>query len=444
MKPSLRRRLVVLLTGTVLLAWLATAIFTYHDAQHEIGEMLDAQLAQSASLVAAQLEHEPEEAHDTVLPRQYRHERQIAFQVWNHQGGLVLRSSSAPLDRLSATTRGFSDRHFDGVHWRVFSRLDESGHFLVQVAERYQLRDELARSVASHLLHPLYFALPALALLIWLAVSRGLAPLAALASEVAVRAPERLDALDESRTPREAMPLVTALNALFARVRQSLDRERRFTADAAHELRTPLAAIKTQAQVAQAAEAKDAREHALTQVVVGCDRATRLVEQLLMLARIDPQHRLSTAPVVDLAAMAQQVVAEFAPQALRKNIDLGLTAAPEVAVPGDAVLLAVLLRNLIDNALRYTRAGGRVEVCVATSATGATLSVADNGPGISAAERARVFERFHRVLGCNEEGSGLGLSIVARIAELHGARTVLADGLDGKGLSVSVIFSPAA
>jgi len=444
MKPSLRRRLVLMLTGTVLLAWLATAIFTYRDAQHEIGEMLDAQLAQSASLIAAQLEHEPEEVHDAVLPRQYRYERQIAFQVWNQQGGLVLRSSSAPTVLLSATAKGFSDAEFDGARWRVFSRRDESGHFLVQVAERYQLREELARSVASHLLHPLYFALPALALLIWLAVGQGLAPLAKLAQDVAARAPDRLDPLDETRTPREAMPLVTALSALFARVRRSLEMERRFTADAAHELRTPLAAIKTQAQVAQAATAENTRERALAQVVTGCDRATRLVEQLLMLARIDPQQSHQAGTRVDLAAMARQVIAELAPQALRKNIDLGLAVAQNAEVLGDAVLLAVLLRNLIDNALRYTGAGGRVEVSVAASAEEATLRVADNGPGIPEAERERVFERFHRVLGTGEEGSGLGLSIVARIADLHGARTQLGEGLDGTGLGATVVFSRRA
>jgi two-component system sensor histidine kinase QseC len=442
MSPSLRRRLLVLLLGTVLAAWLATALFTYFDARKEIGEMLDAHLAQSAGLIAAQLEHEfeEEEDHEATLPRQYKHERKIAFQVWDKKGRLRLRSSSAPETRLQSRSEGYGDATIDGKRWRIFSRWDESRHYVVQVGERYELREELAESVASHLMHPLYFAVPALALLIWWAVGAGLAPLAGIAREVARRDPDNLAHIDEGNAPREIAPLVAALNALFDRLRQSLEQERRFTADAAHELRTPLAAVKTQAQVALGAMDDAERGRALANVVGGADRAARLVEQLMVLARLDPQTALPPGQTVDLTALAQQGVAEIAPAAAAKGVEVGLAAGGTAPVAGDAVLLAVLLRNLLDNAVRYTPAGGEVEVSLQRTDDSVSLAVVDTGPGIPEAERSRVFDRFHRVLGTGEEGSGLGLSIVRRIADLHRARVSLGAGTGGRGLRVEVLF----
>ena len=443
MTPSLRRRLLVLLLGTVLAAWLATALFTYFDARHEIGEMLDAQLAQSAGLIAAQLEHEIEDDHDEAAPRQYKYARKIAFQVWDRKGRLVLRSAGAPETRLQSQSEGYGDAMIGGKRWRVFSRWDEHRHYVVQVAERYEFRDGLAQSVASHLLHPLYFALPALALLVWLAVGAGLAPLAGVAREVARRDPDNLAPLDAGRSPREVLPLVAALNALFGRLKDSLEQERRFTADAAHELRTPLAAVKTQAQVALGARDEAERIRALENVVAGADRAARLTEQLLMLARLDPQTALPPGQTVDLTALAQQGIAEMAPAAAAKGIELGLTPDGAARIPGDAVLLAVRLRNLLDNAVRYTPSGGQVEVSLRRTDMGLSLAVVDTGPGIPEGERARMFDRFHRVLGTGGEGSGLGLSIVKRIADLHRAVIALGEGADGRGLRIAVTF-PAA
>ena len=443
MTPSLRRRLLVLLLGTVLAAWLATALFTYFDARHEIGEMLDAQLAQSAGLIAAQLEHEIEDDHDEAAPRQYKYARKIAFQVWDRKGRLVLRSAGAPETRLQSQSEGYGDAMIGGKRWRVFSRWDEHRHYVVQVAERYEFRDGLAQSVASHLLHPLYFALPALALLVWLAVGAGLAPLAGVAREVARRDPDNLAPLDPGRSPREVLPLVAALNALFGRLKDSLEQERRFTADAAHELRTPLAAVKTQAQVALGATGEAERSRALANVVAGTDRASRLVEQLLVLARLDPQTALPTGQPVDLHELARQGVAELAPAAAAKGVEMGLAPGEATPVAGDAVLLAVLLRNLLDNAVRYTPSGGEVEVSVGRTSGGASLAVVDSGPGIPEAERGKVCERFHRLLGSGEDGSGLGLSIVRRIADLHRATVVLGEGPGGRGLRVEVTF-PAA
>ena len=443
MKPSLRRRLLFLLSGTVLAAWLATAVFTYFDARKEIGEMLDAHLAQSAGLIAAQLEHELDDDHESTVPRQYKHERKIAFQVWDKKGRLLLRSSSAPETRLQSRSEGYGDAEIGGKRWRIFSRWDERRHYVVQVGERYELRKELAESVASHLLHPLYFALPALALLIWLAVGAGLAPLSGIAREVARRAPDNLAHLDAGNAPREISPLIAALNALFDRLRTSLEQERRFTADAAHELRTPLAAVKTQAQVALGATGEAERDRALANVVSGTDRAAHLVEQLLVLARLDPQTALPPGQRVDLQALAQQGVAEIAPAAAGKGVEMSLAPGDAAPVAGDAVLLAVLLRNLLDNAVRYTPRGGEVDVSVKPAAGGVSLAVVDTGPGIPESEHGKVFDRFHRILGTGEEGSGLGLSIVRRIAGLHRATVVLGEGPGGRGLRVEVTFSAA-
>lgn len=443
MKPSLRRRLLWLLCSAVLLAWGATALFTYFDARQQIGQMLDAQLAQSAGLIAAQLEHEGGATAELAAPRQYRQALTGVFQVWDRSATLHLRSANAPAMRLSQSDGGYSDTTIDGVRWRIFSRWDDSGRFLVQTGERFELREELAQSVADHLLHPLVVALPVLALLIWLSVYAGLRPLGAVAGQLQSRAPENLAALDEARVPREVSPLVQAINALFARVRASFEQERRFTADAAHELRTPLAGIKIQAQVALAALPLGSPAElgrALAHVVQGVDRATHLVEQLLVLARLDPQADLPGAMPVVLHDLAAFCIAELAQSAADKNIGLALDGADDAQILGDPTLLAVLLRNLVDNAIRYSSEAGEVEVSVTRAPGALVLRVADNGPGIAQEERDRVLDRFYRIVGSSGQGSGLGLSIVKRIADLHHARTRLLPKAQGPGLVVEVSF----
>jgi two-component system sensor histidine kinase QseC len=433
--------LLFLLLAVTTGAWIVAALWSYRDTRHETGEMMDAQLAQSAQILLAQAGHEIDDVPVTEVDAAHKYERRVAFQIWDtRRGRLLLRSQSAPTQRLDDRDEGFADRTVDGRNWRVYSRVDRERRLLVQVAERRDVRDELAAAVAFHLLHPILFALPVLAVLIWFAVGRGLAPLARVARDVAARAPDHLAPLDAGASPRETQPLVAALNALFARVRATLDRERRFTADAAHELRTPLAAVKTQAQVAQGARSAAERAHALEQVVAGTDRATRLVEQLLTLARLDPQEKLPSVADVDLTAVASAAVAELRARAADKRIGVTLDAPAPVPVRGDATMLEALVRNLVDNAVRYTQDGGAVVVRTAVDDGAAVLSVADNGPGIPAAERGRVFERFYRVTGTGQSGSGLGLSIVRRIVELHGAVVTLDDGPQGKGLTVAVRF----
>lgn len=435
---SLKRRLLALAIGTVVVVWITAAVFTYFDAREEFDEILDAHLAQSATLLATQA-HDLDEIETEHAPLLHKYSLRVAFQVW--EGGRVLRlhSANAPVQALAGNAPGFSDTVIAGQRWRVFSTWDEAHRNLIHVAERGAARDELARDIAGNLLEPLWFSLPLLALLLWLAVARGLHPLVKLGDELAQRAPDNLAALDASAAPREVTPLIERLNDLFARIASSMQKERRFTADAAHELRTPVAGIKAQAQVARNAATAEERIHALDNAILGCDRAAHLIEQLLTLARIDTLGDEASQPC-QLRALAAEVIAAIAPAALSQQVRIELEEGEEVVVRGDPALLRILLRNLIDNAVKHTPAGTTVQISVVQEEGQSRLTVTDNGPGIAETELARVSERFYRPVGTQAGGSGLGLSIVKRIAEIHGASLQLAPGKDGIGLSVTVSF----
>jgi two-component system sensor histidine kinase QseC len=439
---SLRGRLVLLLAIATVAVWASAAFWAYLDSRQEISRMMDAQLAQSAAILHAQAGHELDEMVVDEIGTGHKYERKIAFQIWDRKGRLVLHSRGAPETPLHEGGAGFADVSIGGKAWRVFALRDAGRGLTVQVGERRELREELAADAARHLLHPMLFALPMLGILIWLAVTRGLEPLRRAAQDVSGRSRDHLAPLPAAGAPHEVRPLLDALNALFARVRSTMDRERRFTADAAHELRTPLAAIKTQAQVAQAAGDPRSRGHALDQVVAGADRATHLVAQLLTLARLDPQDGLPETTTVDLGRLARELLAELGPLALAKRIDVELDAAPSCTVDGDPTMLSILLRNLVDNAMRYTQRGGslRVRVGAGGDGTGAWLEVQDNGPGIPSSQRDKVLERFYRIEGSGESGSGLGLSIAQRIVELHRAKLELLDAVPGPGLRARVTF----
>lgn len=435
---SLQRRLLIGLLAAVALVWLGTAVYSYLEARHEINRLLDAHLAQSASLLVAQVGHELEEIELEHAPSAHERMRQVAFQIWERGRVLRLHSANAPAIRLSPREEGFSSVRIDGRSWRIFSTWDARHRFLVQVGERDEARREIATGIAGGLLVPLAIALPLLGLFIWLSIRRALTPLARLGREVGNRKAGDFGPLVVEDAPTEVAPLVRGLNALFERVGRLVENERRFTADAAHELRTPLAALRAQAQVARGAADDAARVHALDKVIAGCDRATRLVEQLLTLARLDPEEAGRATEQCDLASLARQVVADLAPAALARKIDIELAGAEAVAVHGYPDLLSVLLRNLVDNAVRYSPDGTTVRVEVAPRRDTAQLAVEDQGPGVPAEAQAKLGQRFYRVLGSGQAGSGLGLSIVRRIAEIHGGRLSFADGPGGRGLRVEV------
>jgi two-component system sensor histidine kinase QseC len=331
----------------------------------------------------------------------------------------------------------------EGDAWRVLTTPGREPDVVIHVGELESARHDILMASLRSIGLPMLLALPLLALGIWWAVRGAVRPLRALGQAVAARRPQALQHLSVQAVPPEVEPLVTALNGLFERMTDLLESERRFTADAAHELRTPIAAIRAQAQVALAEADDDARAHALRATLAGCDRATRLVEQLLTLSRLDAGAEPPATARLDLGALARQVVADAAPGALALGQALGLDAGPDCQVQANDALLAVLLRNLVDNALRYSPAGAEVRVAVDRRGDQVRLVVEDAGPGLTEAEIARLGERFFRVLGSGQDGSGLGWSIVRRIADVQGAQVAVARSRALGGLAVTVVW-PAA
>ncbi|NML15909.1 ATP-binding protein [Azohydromonas caseinilytica] len=442
MRPlaSLQARLLALVLGLAAAVWLATAALTWSDVHHELDEMFDAHLAQTAALLLSQA-HDADEDDEVDLPALHRYAPRVAIQVWLDDT-LWVRSAQAPREPLGGPrfTPGFSDQAFDGTHWRVFSTEGEVPGLRVYVAEQDDSRRDILWALLRGMLWPVLLALPLMAAGLWWAVRRGLTPLRDMRAAIAARDPRALQplVLPGTALPSEMAPMLLALNRLFERIAQLMDAERRFTADAAHELRTPIAAIRTQAQVALGAQEEGPRRHALQAVLQGCERATRLVEQLLTLSRLEAEGAPALQPVA-LDELAREVLADLAPAALDQGQELELDAAPGCRVRAEPTLAAVLLRNLVDNAIRYSPPGARVQVTLARGkGGGARLCVEDSGPGLDEAQRARLGERFFRVLGSGASGSGLGWSIVRRIAAAHGAQVEVARSETLGGLRVRV------
>ena len=444
--PSLQRRVLWLVLGLVTAVWLGAALRTWFDTRHELDELLDGHLAQAAALLVVQQLGGPDDDAPTVdAPQLHRQAPKIAFQVF-HEGRLVLRSANAPVAPMVAPGEhfrsGLRNVRIDGIDWRVFATHGAERDVQVYVGEQQRSRLSILWALLRGSLQPLVLALPLLALAVWWAVRRGLAPLRRLGQALARREPDALQPVAMPDAPAEMQPMLDALNGLFQRIGGLIETERRFTADAAHELRTPIAAIRAQAQVALAEPDETARRHALQATLQGCDRAARLVEQLLTLSRLEAGGAPPLA-VLDLSALVQRVVGELAPQALHKQQQITLDAAPGCRLRGEATLLAVLVRNLVDNAIRYSPAGATVRVGVEARGATVQLRVEDSGPGLDAAGLQRLGERFFRVLGSGQDGSGLGWSIVRRIAQVHGAELHAQRSASLGGLAVDAVW-PAA
>ena len=438
---SIRRELLFWLLVGLSFAVAAAAVGTYFRARVEANALFDHQLqAMAASLTDAPFTAAPVEgiggdSDDDAL----------VVQIWDRNG--VRLYLSQPQRLLPQHARlGFNDVHTEEGDWRVFSTL--AGNQVVQVAQPMRARRALAASMALRTIVPLLVMLPVLGFVIWLIVANGFKPLERVVAAVGRRSPTVLEPVAESGLPREVMPLVHALNGVLARLRDALSAQRTFIADAAHELRTPLTAIHLQAQLAERAATDEERRAALGDLKAGLERATRLSEQLLTLARVEPGVAETALAPVDLRAVARDAIQALAPLAAAKAIDLGLVDAPDESaaksaiVDGDADALRTLVSNLIDNAVRYTPARGRVDVSAAQEGDGVLLTVRDTGPGVPESERTRIFDRFYR--GTHNEGaergSGLGLAIVKRIADRHHAEIDLGPGIDGNGLGVTVRF----
>jgi len=433
---SLRLRLLAAIGAAVLLLWLLTGWFSYTKAQHEAEELMDGSLAQTARLLLA-ISHDNEDDLGELAPRLATvrgadnvYEPPLEFQIGYGDGTILARSPDAPEFPILGVV-GYNDIVRHQAAWRVLNSVSDDGRYRVQVAQAIGLRDRAALEVATQTILPLLTITPFLVIFIYLSISRALRPLEKLAHEAAARTPDSLAPLSTTRVPTEARPLVVAINRLFGRVARTLDNERRFTADAAHELRTPLAALKVQTQVARLGGESPVREHALCQIEAGVDRASRLVEQLLRLARLDPLNSPPNTQAIDLAQLIDETLNTL-PGAER------IVRPPNTAnVLGDRDLLQIALRNLLDNALRYAPEAGEISIELNTEQERCTLTVLDNGPGVSEATLTRLGERFFRGQPGKAEGNGLGLAIVDRIAELHGASLHMRNRSSG-GLAVSL------
>ena len=430
---SLRTRLIVFLLSAALLAAGITGSLAYRNTLKENERLFDYQLRQTAlSLrdqgVAANLQ----------TPGADEDAPAVVVQIWTMNGTALYLShpGSALPDRA---VLGFSDVDAGNRRWRVYSMVARNR--IVQVAQPLELRRDLAAAAALRSLRPLLIFAPLMALLIWLLVDRALRPVQRLAQEVRLRDAGSLAPLAEHGLPSEVQPVAHAINSLLSRLKLAFDSQRAFVADAAHELRSPLTALKLQLQLMARAGDDPARQAAAAQLELGVERATRLIGQLLIAARTAPGETGPAPQRLDLSEAARQAMAEAWPLAEARQIELGMEAPPTAFVMADADALQILLRNLLDNALRYTPERGQVELAVATQPDALVLSVDDSGPGIPPDERERAFQRFYRGQrnAGDGTGSGLGLAIVANIAARHGATVALLDSALG-GLRVEVSF----
>jgi len=457
------RALLLAGTSAALLAVLgAAAWLSFDGSQEEAQELFDARLATSARVLEALVARQLEKAtiaspivialpgalesvgHDVPGPLGHYYETKIAFQIRNGGGRLLARSASAPQASFAPLEPGFLTRPFGERDWRVFTL--HSGEVWIQVAERDDVRSELSEKLALAAAAPLIAGIPLLLVLLSLLIGYGLAPLSALARQVAARRPGSTTPLQTSRTPAEIAPLVEALNGLLARVRDVLERERRFTADAAHELRTPLAALKVHAQNVARAASPAEREASLQRMLQAIERTVHLAEQMLAYSRAAASTDDARLERIALRPLLADAIESVQAAALARGVTLALEANPsagDAAVRGDRHELLSLATNLLDNALRYGPEGGRVRLELRRQGEAAELAVVDEGPGIPAALRGRAFESYYRIPGSQGAGSGLGLAIVKEIAEAHGAQIAIEDGPEGRGTRVVVRF-PAA
>ncbi|MDH0747174.1 ATP-binding protein [Pseudomonas sp. GD03842] len=433
---SIRRRTLTLIIGLVLSGLTILTLTNVHDSNHEIAEVYDAQLATNARLLQgvmrmplarqehAQLYQAFNQALSQADPKVNGHpyESKIAFQVWDLQGNLLVHTPSAPTLTRAPTYTGFSDINDLGKHqWRTFVLKDESHDLLIWVGERDDVRSDLVNRIVRHTVLPNLVGSLLLMAAIWFAIGWGLKPLAGLAATLRGRHPGSLEPLQLAPLPSELEPMQAALNRLLGQIQELLSRERRFIADAAHEMRTPLAVLRVHAQNVLEAQNDWERRESLNYLVVGVDRTTRLVNQLLTIARLEPGTNPVKAQQGDLVASVRESLAQLTPWVLSRGVELSFECDEQThPLNTDFAAIDIALQNLITNAVNFSPKGGQINVVLTFKNDGFELSVADQGPGISESDRERLFERFYSK--GNDHGVGLGLAIVKTVAvRLSGA-----------------------
>ncbi|MFZ1537043.1 MAG: ATP-binding protein [Chromatiaceae bacterium] len=441
---SIRRRLMLSLFGLWILVWTAVALIAFDRSGHEVDELLDAQMAQTAHVLRNLSSAEPASgmtlAPQTLSAVGHPYEAKLSFQRW--QGEQLVGSFGAAPAAPLVRKVGFSDQKPAGASWRVFGLPGTQPDELLIVAQDSSIRRELVGFLTINTLQPILWSLPLSMVLIWLAVSDGLGPLKRLAISISRRSVDRLGPIDGQGVPVEIRPLTEALNGLMAQLDEALAMERRFAADASHELRTPFAIIRTHAQIAKRSSDPAERRQALDTLILGVDQATRLITQLLTLSRLQGDVQEAEPGISSLAGAVTRAVAHQ--QAAAHNRSITLTTSMSdglyslVPVPGE--VLGTLVSNLVENGVKYTPPGGWVQVALVPERGQLLLRVSDSGPGIPPAHRERVFDRFYRQPGQSQGGAGLGLAIVRRICACYGLGIELREGAEGVGLVVEVSF----
>ena len=446
MIKSIRYFLLVSLLLGITLASAINGIGNYLLDEKVVQPYLDGQLIRISSLIEILYESTniSSKARDDIINYLKQSppvtKQKFLFQVW-HENTLILQSLNEPNMSLNDVPLGFSDKVIDGSDWRIYSVYNASHQVKIVIAELYNLRRELADDIAHSNANILLITYPVFGILVWFIISFALKSIVRVTNEISNRASTFLEPVQLTEIPIEIKPLVAELNQLFIRLKLAFERNKRFAADAAHELRTPLAALKTHVQVALKAENENDRKKALEKVIESVDRSSHVVAQLLTLSRIGEEEPLTDIKPFDLHKLATEIVAYLAPHALEKNVEIELAEAPNhTTILGNDTAIGILIRNIVDNAIRYTPEGGEVIIKIFNTDKHVVLRVTDTGTGIPPELRERVFERFYRILGTKASGSGLGLAIVSQITALHHGKISLSTPINGKGLQFDVAF----
>lgn len=432
--------LITLILLTTTFAFLS-AIGDYYLNQHDVQKNLDTVLEQMALSFHAVMSHTTETEAVQSIHEKFFRSTKYNFQVWTDKNTMVLYSPKTEAIDFNVAVPGLSDENIGGEYWRIYKIVDPTNHWSYIVSERYYTRNKLLRHIAKNNFYILIPTIPLSGIFIWFIVTWGFKSVTRISEEVSNRAHTYLKPVDINLVPLEIKPLILELNDLFIRLHEAFEREKRFAGDAAHELRTPLAALKTQAQVILKTTEEKERHALLENLILAVDRITHIVQQLLILSRLVPEAAsIYDVITVDLSKIAAEIIAQLVPMALEKNIDISLDAPENIKLKGNLTGLSILIRNLVDNAIRYTPNHGQVTVVITQTKQHIILKIIDTGPGVPEELRARVFERFYRMMGNSASGSGLGLAIVQQIAELHRAEIKVATPANNKGLQIEIWF----
>lgn len=460
---SIRSHLLFRLIIVSILLVGGTAWLGYQDVRQETRELFDAQLARSARLILSLAQAQNgdsgfsriqeyldenglsvmyidfEESDDEQQTEEgHVYETKLAFQIWDKEGNLVVKSYNAPLEPMTTQDDGFNNIIIDEFDWRTFSLLSSNQQYRCITAERIDVRNDLIVKISNDLFYMFIILVPALSLILYLSIDKGLKPLQRLAAQIDRRSGDNLELITRDYKYTEIITIKSALNQLLHRLEETLSREKRITSDAAHELRTPLAAIRLHTELAKSAKNQAQKNESLDQIIHGVDRTTHLVEQLLTLARLEPELLANDFAKVDLTALIIEECALLSPLAINKDIDISFDENQIKPINGHEPSLRLLIRNLLTNAISYTPAMGKISISLSEQKQKTTFIVEDSGPGISEQDRERVMERFYRAENHQTPGCGIGLSIVDRVVQMHQGSLELRKADSGQGLKVIV------